>query len=90
MLRLYDRNRDITNDSQTWGNPACLGEPWCSAWGICKALQEPEQAASMEKASGSGSSQEEEYIEHLILEPASKLKPAPPLYIPAFNNYSTN
>lgn len=25
-------------------NPACLGEPWCSVWGICKA-QEPEQSA---------------------------------------------
>ncbi len=34
-------------------NPTCLGEPWCSAWGICKGhLQpEPEQAAEMQEAS---------------------------------------
>ena len=39
MLRLYGAdNEEITYDQPTQfcGNPACLGEPWCSAWGICK------------------------------------------------------
>ena len=37
MLRLFDKNnRDITDECQYCSNPSCLGEPWCSAWGICK------------------------------------------------------
>ena len=38
MLRLYGAdNEEITDQpTQFCGNPACLGEPWCSAWGICK------------------------------------------------------
>ena len=39
MLRLYGAdNEEITYDqpTQVCGNPACLGESWCSAWGICK------------------------------------------------------
>lgn len=38
MLRLFDeQGRDITNQpSQFCDNPNCLGEPWCSAWGICR------------------------------------------------------
>ena len=40
-VRLFDsENRDITDQLEYCGNPSCLGEPWCSAFGICKA-QEP-------------------------------------------------
>ena len=38
MLRLYDKNhKDITDNYPRCSNPSCLGEPWCSAWGICEA-----------------------------------------------------
>jgi len=48
MLRLFDReNRDITDECEFCDNPACLGEPWCSAWGICKAM-EPKESASVD------------------------------------------
>lgn len=45
MLRLYDeQGRDITNQpSQFCDNPECLGEPWCSAWGICRAQEDSEE-----------------------------------------------
>ena len=47
MLRLFDKhNRDITGETEYCEHPACLGEPWCSAWGICKTAQEPQQRAS--------------------------------------------
>ena len=52
MLRFYDKEkRDITDEldspSLFCGNPACLGEPWCSAWGICKDVAvEPKNSAS--------------------------------------------
>ena len=39
MLRLYNSSgRDITDELNTefCANPACLGEPWCSAWGLCR------------------------------------------------------
>lgn len=40
MLRLFDENnRDISNDLSYCDNPSCLGEPWCSAWGICSAQE---------------------------------------------------
>ncbi len=50
MLRFYNSaHEDITNQpSQYCGSPACLGEPWCSAWGICKAnltMETPEEAS---------------------------------------------
>ncbi len=54
MLRLFDKDsNDITNNTTYCDNPVCLGEPWCSAWGICKetalTAREPEQqAATME------------------------------------------
>lgn len=45
MLRLYnDKQEDIPNQPRQFcGNPACLGEPWCSAWGICAASTIPEE-----------------------------------------------
>ena len=43
-------NVDITDEKENCSNPACLGEPWCSAWGICGAqfenAKEPTQTAS--------------------------------------------
>ena len=37
MLKLYDKNNEeITDSTEYCENPACLGEPWCSAWGHCK------------------------------------------------------
>ena len=39
MLRLYGAdNKEVTYDQPTQfcGNPACLSEPWRSAWGTCK------------------------------------------------------
>ena len=41
MLNLNEKEgREITNEPAKCvrNNPACLGEPWCSAWGICAAL----------------------------------------------------
>lgn len=36
MLKFYDENNlEITEEYQYCSNPDCLGEPWCSAWGIC-------------------------------------------------------
>ena len=36
MLKLLDKNgMDITDECQVCNVPGCLGEPWCSAWGIC-------------------------------------------------------
>jgi len=46
MLKLYDKDgQDITDQPTNCfcDNLACLGEPWCSAWGICSVLDvEPE------------------------------------------------
>ena len=53
MLRFFDNdNNDITdeltNSRLYCHNPACLGEPWCSTWGICTATeQEAKQTASL-------------------------------------------
>ena len=65
MLRFYDKEkRDITDEldspSLFCGNPACLGEPWCSAWGICKdvAVEPKNSAAAMEEEEVSGVEQE--------------------------------
>ena len=44
MLRFYNvNNRDITDEypfssSERCSDPSCLGEPWCSAWGICEGV----------------------------------------------------
>ena len=63
MLRLFDKdNRDITNKCSVFcDNPACLGEPWCSAWGICQGTSlEPNESAGLapnimqQEARGSG------------------------------------
>ena len=38
-VRLFDsENRDITDQLEYCGNPSCLGEPWCSAFGIWNQL----------------------------------------------------
>lgn len=70
MLRLFDANgRDITNKcSEYCNNPTCLGEPWCSAWGICEgtATQPQQKASQMQQESGSG--QEEEEYDNLFFE----------------------
>ena len=37
MLKLiYDHDNEETDSAQYCENPACLGEPWCSAWGHCQ------------------------------------------------------
>ena len=37
MLQLYDSDgNSITEPGNFCGTPGCLGEPWCSAWGICE------------------------------------------------------
>ena len=85
MLRLFDKhNRDITGETEYCGHPACLGEPWCSAWGICKTAQEPQQRAStsqMQQATPSTSTQQvtpsgllgEEDIDQLLHELSQQL-----------------
>lgn len=51
MITLLDKDgRDISNQRLYCSQPGCLGEPWCSAWGICKQQQE----ASGEISGGSG------------------------------------
>ena len=47
MLRLFDNNNvDITYQRQYCYSPTCLGEPWCSAWGICASANEPVNTAT--------------------------------------------
>ena len=61
MLRIYDKNNvDITEKfhsgfGQYCQNPSCLGEPWCSAWGICAGTtaMEPQQTSSVYSAATS-------------------------------------
>ena len=43
MLRFYDKEKQeiLHADQRTYcANSSCLGEPWCSAWGLCKSSQE--------------------------------------------------
>ena len=36
MLRLFNGDSEVTDAPAVYcGNPSCLGEPWCSAWGVC-------------------------------------------------------
>lgn len=47
MLRIFDNNNvDITDQRQYCYSPTCLGEPWCSAWGICASANEPVNTAT--------------------------------------------
>ena len=66
MLRFFNENEeDITDELSATGrcgNPSCLGEPWCSAWGICASYQPQHR-----EIEGSGMEQEE-YLDHLMLE----------------------
>ena len=81
MLRFFDKEgRDITEEftstRQYCANPGCLGEPWCSAWGIYQA-QEPEQtvpesASTRMEVSGSGDM--EQGIDHILLELSQQLE----------------
>ena len=54
MLRLFDKEGTDDFTASVCANPACLGEPWCSAWGICQGYGSPlakEPSSSMEEAS---------------------------------------
>ena len=55
MLRLFDKEgKDITDDftASVCANPACLGEPWCSAWEFAKGTGlHSQKFSSMEEAS---------------------------------------
>ena len=44
MLKLYHSDRtEVTNEyTQYCDCSSCLGEPWCSAWGICREVGELE------------------------------------------------
>ncbi len=78
MLRFYDANhQDITNYYPRCSNPSCLGEPWCSAWGICKAstITDSELLACeggsgviQEQEAGGCANNMEEEIDQLMLE----------------------
>ena len=35
ILLLDENGEDITNEELYCVEPDCLGEPWCTAWGIC-------------------------------------------------------
>ena len=35
ILLLDENGEDITNEQLYYVEPDCLGEPWCTAWGIC-------------------------------------------------------
>ncbi len=49
MLTLYYKDgREIIEESTRCGNSGCLGEPWCSAWGICSSLDSSKHAKVME------------------------------------------
>ncbi len=49
MLTLYYKDgREIIEESTKCGNSGCLGEPWCSAWGICSSLDSSKHAKVME------------------------------------------
>ena len=67
MLKFYDKDgEEVTFQStQFCDNPACLGEPWCSSWGICKGSAEEAKQQPQQEISGSGLEQE---YDSLILE----------------------
>ena len=80
MLRLFDRNGvDITNQTAYCDNPACLGEPWCTAWGICQAseaetathIMQPQQ---QEEACGSGLLKEEQEYDNIFMKLSQQME----------------
>ena len=77
MLRFCDKNNvDVTNKLQYCNNPSCLGEPWCSAWGICKDLalqpvmtaKEESYPVVQEAASYSDNDEMEQQFDIVLLE----------------------
>ena len=61
MLSLFDKTgREISDQTQYCDNPTCLGEPWCSGWGICKEMYKAANEMS-------GSEMEEEQYDELFL-----------------------
>ena len=71
MLRLFDENWvDVTDERQHCEDPSCLGEPWCSSWGICTTAQEPQQAALMEH-------QQDVEFDHILSQPHPSSTPFP-------------
>ena len=96
MLRLFDsENRDITDQLEYCGNPSCLGEPWCSAFGICKAQEPavpiPEQATDTDMESGRVYSELELMLLHsgstyIIVSSSTHVHPTPPVNLPLSSN----
>ena len=84
MLRIYDKNNvDITEEfhpgfGQYCQNPSCLGEPWCSAWGICAGTtaMEPQQTSSVYSVATSSelSKNDELDIEGIFFELSKQLE----------------
>ena len=73
MLRLFDKyNRDITNSTQYCSSLSCLGEPWCSAWGICQEEQATIIGGSdlvmAQQEADQGSDEQEAEIDQLLFE----------------------
>ena len=81
MLRFFDKDgTDITDELSTskfCDSPACLGEPFCSAWGICQSpAREPEQTAQ-ETGMELGGCDMEQQIDHIMLELSQQLESSP-------------
>ena len=50
MLRFFDANNvDNTDEREYYSNPSCLGEPWCSSWGICSEENDLAAGSHMER-----------------------------------------
>ena len=85
MLKLLDKEgKDITESRQFCGRPGCLGEPWCTAWCICKETtmaEEERTAQEPVELAGNWSGDMEDELNHIMLELSqrSTLLPAPPL-----------
>lgn len=74
MLRLFDANNvDITNQVARYGRPYCLGEPHCSAWGLCAAQEMAQELELNQAATMFANTEEEEEFDQLLLELSQEL-----------------
>ena len=56
--------------SQHCDNPSCLGEPWCTAWGICEDYRQSRQQ-------NTGSGLKEDEIDRLFVQLSQQLDSSP-------------
>ena len=69
MLKLFDKEgRDITNECTHFCDSlGCLGEPWYSAWGICKDISKELERGETERKMETNETAKDKY-DHLFIE----------------------